>query len=110
MRRPVTQPRSRSLRRPRATFVVAVGFLLLAPLGLVPGASAGNVAVAAPSSARVDAVPPRDGGSLDAGSDLDQPGDPAAGPSVHYRNALEHACDVSDFEPGARATVPFAPR
>ena len=106
----MTQPRPRSLRRPPATLVVAVAFLLIAPLGLVPGALAHSLDIGV-SSASVHAAPPSGSKSPDTGSDLDQPGDPAAGgPSVHYRDALEHATDVIDFQPGARVTVPFAPR
>ena len=38
------------------------------------------------------------------------PGDAAARPSIHFEQALEHAADELDFEPGDRVTAPFTPR
>ncbi|HSL97366.1 MAG TPA: hypothetical protein VK831_02225, partial [Candidatus Deferrimicrobiaceae bacterium] len=36
--------------------------------------------------------------------------DPAAAPSAHYLDALEHELEVLEFEPGERVTIPFQPR
>jgi spore germination protein YaaH len=81
----VRLPRSRLQRAPhRAALALALGTLLAAPIGLVPAAAA---------------------------TPADQSTEPAdLGGSAHYRQAEAHANDVIDFEPGARVSVPFAPR
>jgi spore germination protein YaaH len=92
----VTLPRSRPYRTPcRALLALALGTLLATPFGLAPPASARTLD-RAPSSATAD------GPGGDAAS--------ASEPSVHYRQAEEHAADTIDFEPGTLVSIPFRPR
>ena len=81
----MAQPEARPLRRLRTALVLALGVLSVVPSGALGGR---------PSRANHDPA-------LD--SDARQP-------SVHYREAEQHAHDRIDFEPGGLVGVPFVPR
>jgi len=92
----MTAPPSRpSHRRPdaaglRSGIAAVTSAVLLAPLVLVgPVGASGSAPVVPSAIATVD---------------------PAAAPSAHYLDALEHEGAAFEFEPGERVTVPFRPR
>lgn len=81
-------------RAARRLLAVVLALLVWAPSTLVPPAAraaASQDTAQAPASVAADA-----------------PATPTT--SVHYEQAMEHAGDVIDFEPGERVTVPFSPR
>ncbi len=96
---PVTQHTLPPRRAPRT----ASRWLAVALAALVCAAAA-----TAPATVAAAAVPsppePRDALEAPAAKDEAQP------PSIHYEQAMEHASDRPDFEPGDRVTVPFTPR
>ena len=85
-------------RAPRPLLAAVLGLLIAAPGMLMPPVVG--------AAALVQDVPPPRAADTPAASE-------AAGappPSIHYEQALEHALDVYDFEPGDLVTVPFKPR
>ena len=89
------EDRRRSTARPalhRRVGVVLAGIVLL--LSMAPVAGAGSRSVSAPPAAATLAA------------DLPE----GLLPTIHYEDALAHADDVIEFEPGGRVTRGFAPR
>ena len=88
----------------------AVHGLVAAMLALLVGAPAltmpsPTLAASAPAAVEAPAAPD-DGAKGGA-----QPAADAAGtPSIHYEQAMEHAGDAIEFQPGGLVTVPFRPR
>ncbi|HTK44178.1 MAG TPA: glycosyl hydrolase family 18 protein [Patescibacteria group bacterium] len=83
----MAQPGSASRRRLQTVLGLALGLLLVAPAGTFAGTA--RSALAAPA-------PIVEGAALQ--------------PSVQYRQAVEHAGDRIDFEPGGLVGIPFRPR
>jgi spore germination protein YaaH len=84
----MTFPAARLLRILRVLTILST--LLVLALGPVASAS---------SAPRPDAAPPP---AVEAGGGLD--------PSIQYEEAMAHAGDRIDFQPGERVTTPFKPR
>jgi spore germination protein YaaH len=103
-------PRSATNRRARALVAGLVAFIVATPAVLAPPAVLG-VSHPEPTPTTL-----RDGADGDpdahgsAGGDTDPEANGDGITSIQYEQAMEHAGDVIDFDPGDRVAVGFSPR
>lgn len=98
------RPRVRA-RACRRLLAVALSLLVCAPIG----ATTASVR-AAPATAAVHASLAARAHAPKAGTQQPEPAELPNSPSIQYEQAMEHAADAIEFEPGGRVTVPFRPR